>query len=288
MIALPIPPFPTFITGGQYFAQKGTRHFHRTFPVFDLLYVRKGMLFLQEENRQYDIGPGQYLILVPDTEHKGYRDCEEETDVIWLHFTVPLHNHLIVKDQAIDWSYVYKKEATFTEPAEYSFLIPQFGQLKRKDIMEQHLQQLIQTDKEQDHSPDDYLQKQLAFSELFIQLQREAFSIPTATEKVCEKAMKYIQDYFQSPFKMKKLSEELMFHPDYITRCMQKTIGMTPVQYVTYYRLNLAKRMLVQSDEKVATIAKEVGIDDVTYFSKLFKKEEGLTPLEYRRLVRRE
>jgi YesN/AraC family two-component response regulator len=56
---------------------------------------------------------------------------------------------------------------------------------------------------------------------------------------------------------------------------------------LTHYRLHQAKRLLVETEYKVSTISREVGIEDVTYFSKLFKKVEGTTPMEYRRLVHR-
>jgi AraC-like DNA-binding protein len=68
---------------------------------------------------------------------------------------------------------------------------------------------------------------------------------------------------------------------------VQKTIGMSPMQYVTYYRLSKAKRLLSTTDVKISAIAKEVGIEDVTYFSRLFKRMEGMTPQEYRRNISR-
>jgi YesN/AraC family two-component response regulator len=57
--------------------------------------------------------------------------------------------------------------------------------------------------------------------------------------------------------------------------------------YLNQYRMNQAKTLLATTDEKVASISKEVGIVDSTYFSKLFKRLEGMSPLEYRNVIHR-
>jgi YesN/AraC family two-component response regulator len=51
--------------------------------------------------------------------------------------------------------------------------------------------------------------------------------------------------------------------------------------------MNQAKKMLATTDDKVANISQEVGITDSTYFSKLFKRLEGMSPLEYRKVIHR-
>jgi YesN/AraC family two-component response regulator len=51
--------------------------------------------------------------------------------------------------------------------------------------------------------------------------------------------------------------------------------------------MNEAKKMLATSNDKVASISQEIGIIDSTYFSKLFKRIEGLSPLEYRKVIHR-
>ncbi|WP_230504951.1 AraC family transcriptional regulator [Sutcliffiella rhizosphaerae] len=285
MIAMSIPPFPVFIRGGESTFFQGEHHFSRIFSVFDLLYVKKGTLYMQEGDKQFEVGEGQYVILVPGKRHEGYADCTDQTDYFWLHFVIDDNEYEMVEDKELDWSYVYKKEPTFTEVGHYLFHLPQYGEVKRREIVEGQLAALLNIGDA--HVPDHYLQQQLQFSEFIIQLQKEAFSIPSATEKVCESAMKFIQENYKQQLSMTVLKESLNFHPDYLTRCMQKTIGISPMQYLSHYRLHHAKRLLAETEYKVSAISREVGMEDVTYFSKLFKKVEGITPLEFRRLVHR-
>jgi YesN/AraC family two-component response regulator len=86
---------------------------------------------------------------------------------------------------------------------------------------------------------------------------------------------------------MSDMSTFLHFHPDYITRCVQKTIGISPMQYLYQFRIAQAKRLLSTTNDKISSICKDVGIEDQGYFSKLFRKLEGMSPIQYRRIVHR-
>lgn len=62
---------------------------------------------------------------------------------------------------------------------------------------------------------------------------------------------------------------------------------VSALQYVHDYRLKVAKKKLAATNETVAAIAKQVGFEDGAYFSRVFKKLEGMTPSEYRRFIQR-
>lgn len=278
-----VPPFPTFIKGGEAVFAKGKKHFRRTFTVFDLLYVKKGCLYMAEEGDFFEVKAGEYVILVPGREHYGNRECTEDTAFVWLHFTMDSHG-LVAKEE-VDWHDLIRREATYVEAAQYAFYIPQHARMKQSERMEQLLKEIV--DLNEDSAPDSPLKQQLYFSEFLLQLQKQALHIPTASENVSAEAVRYIQTHYYEPFDMKRLAQSLRFHPDYITRCMQKTLGMSAVQYVNYYRLAKAKKKLAETNDTVDAIAKQVGFEDGAYFSRLFKKMEGITPTEYRRIVHR-
>ncbi|MFD1735271.1 helix-turn-helix domain-containing protein [Bacillus salitolerans] len=283
-ISFRVPPFPTFIKGGEAVFSTGKKHFKRTFSVFDLLYVKSGTLFMVENNQKFDVEEGQYIILIPENEHYGYKGCEKETEFYWLHFVLEGACRIVDK-MDLDWTKLTVREGTFEEPALFDFYIPQSGQISQRELLEQMLHQLVLIGNEQ--TPDNSLRQQTLFQELLLQLQKQALQIPSATERVCEDALKYIRENYQKPMKMTDMSGYLHFHPDYITRCVQKTIGINPSQYLNQYRIAQAKRLLATTNDKIAAICKEVGIEDQGYFSKLFKKLEGMSPVEYRRVVLR-
>lgn len=66
-------------------------------------------------------------------------------------------------------------------------------------------------------------------------------------------------------------------------RRFHKATGLTPIQYVHTLRLEEAKQLLESGDLSVECIAGEVGYEDMSFFSRLFRREVGLTPSQYRR-----
>jgi len=67
------------------------------------------------------------------------------------------------------------------------------------------------------------------------------------------------------------------------TRRFQQATGMAPLEYVHTLRLEEAKHMLETGEEPVEAVANEVGYEDAGFFSRLFRRKVGLTPVQYRR-----
>lgn len=279
-ISFSVPPFPVFIKGGEAVFRKGMKHFRRTFSVFDLLYVQKGTLYMTEHEETFTVREGEYVILCPQFEHYGHEPCGEDTYFIWIHFSVSQYE--LVEKQPYGWSDIIEREATYVDYAQYRLFIPQYGKLNKVG-METMLQHIVREQQTPDHS----LAQQLLFAQWIVQLQKQTLHIPTAAEHVCREAMEYIHRHYDQSFEMEHLAYALRLHPDYISRCMQKTIGMSALQYVHDYRLKVAKKKLAATNETVAAIAKQVGFEDGAYFSRVFKKLEGMTPSEYRRFIQR-
>lgn len=66
-------------------------------------------------------------------------------------------------------------------------------------------------------------------------------------------------------------------------RRFQKATGLGPIQYVQTLRLEEAKQLLESTDTPIEGIAEEVGYEDTSFFSRLFRREVGITPTQYRR-----
>ena len=66
------------------------------------------------------------------------------------------------------------------------------------------------------------------------------------------------------------------------TRVMSIT-GLTPVSYILQVRLNYARRMIASEDTSLTTIAKRCGFQNLSHFSKAFKQQFGISPLQFRK-----
>ena len=68
-----------------------------------------------------------------------------------------------------------------------------------------------------------------------------------------------------------------------MSREFKKAFGITVGNYVNSQRITKAKELLRFSDQQIETIARACGIEDNSYFNKVFQKAEGITAREYRR-----
>jgi AraC-like DNA-binding protein len=70
-----------------------------------------------------------------------------------------------------------------------------------------------------------------------------------------------------------------MFH---FSRVFRRETGCTPIEYLNRYRIEQARRLLLESDKSVEEIGRSVGIRVPNYFAKIFQRYTGMTPRQYR------
>jgi AraC-like DNA-binding protein len=99
--------------------------------------------------------------------------------------------------------------------------------------------------------------------------------------------MDYLQQLGAQPFRGETMEEALHFQFDYITRCLKKHTGMTPLQYLHHLRIGKAKSLLENTSLTVQEIAEQVGFDSANYLIRLFRKMTGMPPGRYRELKHR-
>ena len=72
------------------------------------------------------------------------------------------------------------------------------------------------------------------------------------------------------------------YHPYYVSSMLKDRLGLTVKQYVTAYRLKMAKELLAYTPLPIADVAERCGFTDASYFAKIFKAAEGISPKDYR------
>ena len=93
----------------------------------------------------------------------------------------------------------------------------------------------------------------------------------------------YIYSNYDQQISMKELSEKLFLSNGYLSRFFKKNYGMNFASYLTSVRLFYAVDDLLYSDAPITRIAYKNGFTSAALFNKVFKKEYGLTPTEFRR-----
>lgn len=99
--------------------------------------------------------------------------------------------------------------------------------------------------------------------------------------------MDYINLNLSSPLGLKNIAELFNVNPSYLSTLFKKEMGATLTDYVNKQRIDAALKLLNTGDMQVQDIAYYVGISDVNYFTKLFKKQVGYTPSSYRKKIQK-
>lgn len=97
-----------------------------------------------------------------------------------------------------------------------------------------------------------------------------------------DKVVRYIEEHYQEELSLQQLSEYAHLSKNYFANLFKKEVGESFVEYVTRIRMDKAKLLLESTELKISQIGPMVGITDSKYFSKVFKKITGISPLEYR------
>ncbi|MBR5915943.1 MAG: response regulator [Spirochaetia bacterium] len=95
-------------------------------------------------------------------------------------------------------------------------------------------------------------------------------------------ACEYIDKNYQEDINLNKISNYVSLSKNYFCNIFKKETGMTIWDYLIRIRMEEAKKMLLETEQKTYEISERVGYDDPSYFGRLFKKYTGFTPIEFR------
>lgn len=79
------------------------------------------------------------------------------------------------------------------------------------------------------------------------------------------------------------LSEKFHLNAQYISQLFKNEIGVNFLTYLTSIRMEKSKKLLISTSLSIAEVAEQSGYGDYRVFTKVFKKNEGVTPSQYRR-----
>lgn len=114
-----------------------------------------------------------------------------------------------------------------------------------------------------------------------------ANSTPTvAAGSIVTKALAYLQANYTTDVRLDDVAEYVRVHPVYLCRLFNHELGTTFKEQLTRIRIEKAKELLGDPGCRVYEISLAVGYQKPRYFSDLFKKVTGMTPLEYRETIR--
>ena len=97
--------------------------------------------------------------------------------------------------------------------------------------------------------------------------------------------IRYISERYQDPITLRELAEQCGMNSNYFCRAFKEFTGMTPVEYLNFYRVESACERILKAEESITEIAFLCGFNDFSYFIKVFKKYKGITPSQYAKKI---
>ncbi|WP_413520680.1 GlxA family transcriptional regulator [Psychrobacter glacincola] len=100
-------------------------------------------------------------------------------------------------------------------------------------------------------------------------------------DQLVKQVQEFIEESFKQPIQVSSLAARVNITPRTLNRRFQSAVAMRPIEYIQAVRIEQAKRLLELGNVTIKSLAEQVGYDDISSFTRLFKRATELTPKEY-------
>lgn len=235
---------------------------------YQLLYIvsGKGHFYFHGEDRV--VYAGRMVLIQPRQEQRYEYFGEDKPEVYWVHFTgsdvknilrsynIPTDDPIFYSGASSTYSYLFKEMIHELQNCKTGY----------EDLLAMYLRQIF----------------------LLVQRtrQEERPTVSTYIQEEMEFARRYFNEHYNEPISIQEYAESRNMSVCYFQRNFKQIVKHTPMQYLLTIRVNNAASLLEATDYSMAEIAAIVGYEDPLYFSRLFRKIKGVSPRDYRNLVK--
>lgn len=257
-----------------------------------LLYVQEVGDFIAHE-KYFTTREGLPSYLIKYTiSGEGYLSYNSQTEYIpqgsffWIDCQNPQHYLTSPRthEWRVVWVHFYGGESTYLYQKFLHLNGGNIGRLPPNNTVAQNMYSLISLYREQPPQSADILA-----SSLVLQIISECVSSAARDDgSVQSRYVRQAQDYLTANYKKKisldDLAEAISLNKFYLQKLFLQETGLTPNHFLTNTRISRAKELLRMTKMPVSTIAEETGIENTSYFIRIFRRYEELTPSEFRRI----
>jgi AraC-like DNA-binding protein len=272
----------------------------RTIPGYELIFQHHGMVKFQIEDCTYILTPGDMLLIPPNVRHSGEAYDNTPCRFYFMLFYVKSEVQCIEDSNFVD-HVTGLKEIAARETVKYCFILPDtymdkiylptYFSIKgyRDEIFSIFEKALAERNKLTLNSR---IMISLQLSQIMVLLTRlliERYKIDIFISSEGEmprliiEAATYIHEHYSDKLTVKSISTLYGISSQYLIRLFKKKLGITPLQYINQVRILHAKELIRNSFMNFKEITYEIGLENPEYFSRLFKKVEGVPPSTLKR-----
>ena len=237
--------------------QKGRRD-------YQILYVANGKTHFWFDGREEIVSTGHMVLYKPEEIQKYVYYLEDNPEVFWIHFTGrDVKNILAYHGISLD------------EHVFYCGVLPDYKALFRKIIQELQLCR---------YGYEDYIAS--LFNDILLLVDRQQHEQKKTTGNVqeqIERAAAYFNENYNTKISIDDYAESLHISTNWFIHNFKQYAGMSPAQYILSLRMVNAQSLLERTTYNIKEISEIVGYENPLYFSRVFKKEIGKSPAQYRK-----
>ena len=234
---------------------------------FQLLYIASGIAHFYFDNDETDtVVPAGHMVLYRPKEPQRYVYYgNEQTEVYWVHFTGNSAKKILA-------GYGITNEMR---------VLPTGTSLDYARIFKQMIHELQRC---QTHYPEILT---LLLRQLFIlihrQLTREHTRKNDYLEEEMSLAMQFFNDNYNTEVNIEEYASARGMSVSWFIRSFKQYTHTTPMQYIVSRRITNAQMLLETTNYNITEIGQIVGYDNPLYFSRIFRKQKGMSPSDYRK-----
>lgn len=269
----------TYVSGGLFVSNGKWKHPQYKLDDYELIICLQGSFMMNINDDIVEIKQGQGLFLMPGELHYGVGESEH-VSFLWLHFLTSLQ--CVDNEKDVHWvleniilqkafeGFLLEERFHCTEIEEITLLARQLLHYHESGALTQKVCNLMMELILQKLSIDN-VQKRLN--------QDTSKSRSFAIEKICD----YIRANLYKSLSVQTVADFFGYNSEYFIRMFKQCVGVTPKQYISEMQIDRAKFLLTTTNDKIKEIAHQIGIDDEKVFLKKFKKQEGISPTQFRK-----
>lgn len=233
-------------------------------PNYLIHFILKGQGIYQVGERKYELHEGQGFLIEPEVLTHYKADDEKPWTYVWVGFSGEMAKTYLSDIGLNSDQLIFQCD----QKEEVQALVLKMMKYSENSISNQY-----------------YLQSFLYqfFAVLTSELKINS-TVHTNKESIyVQEAVNFIRNNYFRGINVTDIAEHISVNRSYLYKLFQNSFQMSPKEFLTNFRISRAKELLTDSKLSIENIALSCGYNEVLVFSKMFKKEVGVSPSAYRK-----